>query len=94
MSIPTFTGLPDHPCTTVELAQLLSCNPETIRLLIAAGILDAVDVARPGSTRPSWRIIPEAVAEMYKRRGANKTSERVDRRPREWESELEELLSE
>jgi hypothetical protein len=95
MSNADFTGIPDAPCTPVELSKLLGCNAETVRIYIAAGYLDAVDVSRPGSSRPSWRITPEAVVKFFERRSARKSVQKTDRRrPRSWKKELDELLAE
>lgn len=74
---------------------MLGCNAETVRIYINAGYLDAIDISRPGSCRPSWRITPEAVAKFYERRGARKTVAKTERRrSRNWEVELAELLAE
>ncbi len=94
MSSANYTGIPDSPCNPVELAKLIGCNAETVRLHIEAGDLEAINIGRPGSTRPTWRITPEAVVKMYERLGARKSTKKTERRrSRNWEAELDELLA-
>jgi hypothetical protein len=47
--------------TPPELARLWRCSPEKIIDLIRSGQLDGIDLAAPGSSRPRFRISPEAV---------------------------------
>ena len=89
------SGIPDGPRTPPELAADWGCNPETIRLHIAAGNLAAADVSRPGSTRPRYLIMPEAVEEFFRRRSTRQAAAYSRRRRQtEWEAELNELLDE
>jgi hypothetical protein len=50
--------------TTADVAERLAVDVECVLALIAAGTLTAIDVRRPGSKRPRWRITAEALADF------------------------------
>ena len=47
-----------------EVAVRLACSAATVRRLCASGSLRALQLGRPGSRRPTWRIPDEAVEEF------------------------------
>lgn len=57
--------------TPPKLARRWGCKPETVIGLIRSGELQAIDLARPGSLRPRYRISPEAIADFERRRSAS-----------------------
>lgn len=72
-----------HPSTCITppaLAKRWASAPETVLALIASGDLEAFDARRPGSSRPRWRITPEAVAEFQRRRSGKSRPKPARRR--------------
>lgn len=59
---------PNDILTVAEAAKLLKVNPDTLRLLIQSGAIEAGDARRPGSTRPSYRIHRQALVDFVKKR--------------------------
>lgn len=66
--------------TPPALAKHWGSTPETILALIASGDLEAFDARRPGSSRPRWRIEPDAVEDFKRRRSTKPASKPVRRR--------------
>jgi hypothetical protein len=56
--------------TPKEIATRFSVKPEAVTAWIAAGELVAINVARPGATRPRWRISEEAIEDFERRRSS------------------------
>lgn len=79
--------------TPPQLAAKLRVKPETIVAAIRRGELRAMDLARPGSRRPRFRISPEAIREWETQREAAAVStpraavrRRQSKRPAGWVS--------
>jgi hypothetical protein len=56
--------------TVADLAGRWQCKPHVVLDLIDAGELPAIDVSRPGSKRPRWRILPVDLEAFEERRRA------------------------
>lgn len=67
--------------TPPVLAARYGCKAETIIAAIRRGDIAAIDLARPGSRRPRYRISPDAIAAFEICRAA-RTPTRRTRRPR------------
>lgn len=72
----------DSPKTPPELAKLCSVKADTVRAWIEAGLLEAVNFADPKSTRPRWRIMPEAWEAFLRSRSSRNKGEPVAKRRR------------
>ena len=59
------------PLTPRSFGKLYGIGPSKVIGLIEAGEIEAIDVRGHGSTRPRWRIKPEAV-EAFEQRRANR----------------------
>lgn len=55
-------------------ARLLGVSVHGILELIASGTLPAIDVRRPGSSKPRWKILPEHRAAFEAARSATPTT--------------------
>ena len=69
----------DCSYTPPQLARRWRCSPDRIRAMIAAGELDAFNLA-PRGQRPQYRIPPEAVRSFERARAVAFTPEPVRRR--------------
>lgn len=58
--------------TPPEFAEDMRVKPEKVVGWIRSGELEAVDVANEGSSRPRFRITPEAIEAFLKRRRTTK----------------------
>lgn len=56
--------------TPPQLAARWRCKAETVLALIRAGRLRAFTLSPPGTSRPRWRIAPDAVVEFEARHEA------------------------
>jgi hypothetical protein len=70
----------DPRLTPPQVAKRYGVNPDTVRSWIASNELRAVNVAAPGSTRPRYRVEPEALAEFDLRRQTREKAPRQRRR--------------
>lgn len=57
--------------TPPQVAKRYGVNPDTVRGWIINGDLRATNIAKAGSTRPQYRIAPEALAEFDRKRIAS-----------------------
>ncbi len=71
-----------------ELAARLQVSQDKILGLIAAGQLQAIDVRSPGSSRPRWRIAPDALRQFELARSATAPPAPTPRRRRAADSEV------
>jgi len=72
--------------TAAALAELYGVKVDTVLAWIHAGELAAVDVSRPGSQRPRWRISADAVEAFERRRRAVPHAANHEPRSRDRES--------
>ncbi len=63
-----------------EFARRYGIGPHKTLALIAAGILKAIDCRAPGSSRPLWRITPQAIEEFERNRAATPPAPKTQRR--------------
>lgn len=68
------------PATPPEIAKLLSVKPETVRAWIERRELEAVNLAAPGTTRPRWRIMPDALERFLQSRSNRRVNRKTPRR--------------
>lgn len=61
---------PKSRLTPPDVAKRYGVSPDTVRLWIEQGDLEAMNVAKRGATRPRYRIEPDALAKFDKRRVA------------------------
>lgn len=61
---------PKSRLTPPQVAKRYGVSPDTVRMWIERGELRAMNVGK-GATRPRYRIEPDALAELDKKRGAN-----------------------
>lgn len=66
--------------TPPELARLRRVTPEKVIGFIRAGRLRATDLASPGSSRPRFRISPQAVQDFERGRQPEPPPVRAERR--------------
>lgn len=74
--------IPPLLTTTAGVAATLAVTVDGVLALIAAGTLRAVDVRRPGSTRPRWRVTPKAMDAFLAARGNRPAATTTRRRKR------------
>jgi hypothetical protein len=77
--------------TPPEVSRRYRVKPEKIVLLIRAGVLRAIDTAKPGSRRPRFRVPVEALAEFEQRRAVAQVQP-VRRKKRRRRLPLEEFV--
>lgn len=63
--------------TVPEAAARLRCSRGHVYNLVAAGELDVIDIAPPGSTKPKTRVLDESVDAFLRRRIRNARSLRA-----------------
>ncbi|MBT6155799.1 MAG: hypothetical protein HOK71_12090 [Planctomycetaceae bacterium] len=61
---------PDQHDTPTTVSERWKCKVDTVLAHIHAGKLEAIDVSRPGSKRPRWRIPVSAIYEFEMRNSA------------------------
>ena len=66
--------------TPPELAARYGCNASKVRGWIRDGELAAIDLATRGSSKPRYKISPEAIAEFERRRSATPRPRPIRRR--------------
>ena len=66
--------------TPPQYAARLGVHPDKVVAFIRSGQLAAVDLATPGSTRPRYRISPQAIEEFERRRSAAPLPKPIRRR--------------
>jgi hypothetical protein len=79
---PPATSHPARALTSRDVAQRYGVDQHTVLAWIAAGLLPAVDVRRPGAARPRWRIEEADLAEFRRRRSATPAAASTPRRRR------------
>lgn len=75
----------ERTCTYVtpgEFAAQRGLRHHTVYRWIETGELEAIDLRAPGTSRPAWKISPEAVARFDQRRSSLTTRE-PERAPRQ-----------
>jgi hypothetical protein len=77
--VPVAHASPEY-LTPPEYAARIRVKPSKVIGLIRAGLLAAIDSADPGSSRPRYRIKPEAIEEFERRRSVTPSLPRVRRR--------------
>ncbi|MBL1218685.1 MAG: DNA-binding protein [Planctomycetes bacterium] len=60
--------------TPPQYARCLGVKPDQVLAFIAAGELEAVNIAAPGAKRPRWRISCAAIASFEERRSSRTTA--------------------
>ncbi len=68
--------------TTSQAAELWAVLPEQVREWIVAGELEAINIAKKGSRRASYRITPEAFAKFEKSRIVGVETAGGERKPK------------
>lgn len=58
--------------TTKDVAEFMGLDQQTIMRYIRNGLLEAVDLNKPGSKRPCYRLTAQAVQDYYDRLKARK----------------------
>jgi hypothetical protein len=66
--------------TPPQLAQIYGVKPAKILAWISSGELGALNLAARGTSRPRYRISPEAIAQFECRRSAGPLPKQVRRR--------------
>lgn len=66
--------------TPPEYAARIGAKPETVIFFIRSGELRAINTARRGSSRPRYKIAPDAIAEFERRRSTTPMPEPIRRR--------------
>jgi excisionase family DNA binding protein len=80
---PNWKPTADAYLTVAEVAKILAIStPCVILAAIHAGELGAVNIARPGAKRATWRISPEDLEKFLERRRAVPPPKIVPRRRR------------
>ena len=73
----------ESPLSPPALAAKIGIKADTVRAWIDAGLLEAINVADPASTRPRWRVMPDAwEAFMRSRSSRFKSKPAVKRKPK------------
>ena len=72
----------EAPATPPEIAKLMGVKSDTVRAWISAGHLEAINLADPGSSRPRWRVMPEALDAFLQSRSSRLTATPESRRRR------------
>jgi Helix-turn-helix domain len=72
----------DRALTPRQVAERYGVGVHKILSMIDAGIIVAIDMRSPGSSRPRWRITAEAIADFERRRVAQPKAAPTPRRRR------------
>ncbi|MEX0700725.1 MAG: helix-turn-helix domain-containing protein [Planctomycetales bacterium] len=65
-----------HYLTPADVADILGVAPESVVAWLRSGELVGIDVSRPGSSRPRYRISPDALAAFVAARASRREGSR------------------